>query len=79
MTRFIQYEEYSARCTLLSSDLDDALRNCCRVQDLDRALEALGSSMSSMDTREARLKQALGLKDLVIKVGAYTTADFGNS
>lgn len=68
MPAFLQYEDFSARCELLTTDMANAQKTTLYGAELDRALELLSSSLSPAYSRATQLRKALGLKDLLIKV-----------
>ena len=68
INQFFAYEEYAARCASMQSDMDDALKASFVGQDIDRAVENLYASLNSVHSRGSRLRRALGVKDLLIKV-----------
>lgn len=62
------YEEYGARYRVLSADIDHTQIYLASGHDYDRGVEKLNASLNPVSSRDAQLKKALGLKDLLIKV-----------
>ena len=54
---------------MLHMDIDFAKKSLTFGQDYDRAIEALHASINPVNGRAAQQRRALGLKDLIIKVG----------
>jgi len=54
---------------MLHMDIDFAQKSLTFGQDYDRAIEALHASINPVNGRAAQQRRALGLKDLIIKVG----------
>ena len=54
---------------MLHMDIDFAQKSLTFGQDYDRAIEALHASVNPVNGRVAQQRRALGLKDLIIKVG----------
>jgi hypothetical protein len=68
VNRFFVYEEYGAKYELMIKDVASAYRTMPQWEAYQRGLEALASSLSSINTQHGNAKKALTIGDLLVKV-----------
>jgi len=71
MNRFFIYEEYGAKYEMMIKDVASAYRTMPQWEVYQKGLEALASSLSSIDAQNGNLKKALTLGDLLVKVDLH--------
>ena len=68
MTRFFIYEEYGAKYEIMIKDAGMAHKTIPQWDNLQKGLEALASSLASINAQRDNSKKALSIGDLLIKV-----------
>jgi hypothetical protein len=68
MNRFFVYEEYGAKYELMIKDVASTYRTMPQWEFYQKGLEALASSLASIDSQHDKSKKALTIGDLLIKV-----------
>jgi hypothetical protein len=68
MNRFFIYEEYGAKYELMIKDVASAHRTMPRWESYQKGLEALASSLGSVNSQGDHLKKSLTIGDLLVKV-----------
>jgi hypothetical protein len=68
MNRFFVYEEYGAKYELMLKDVASAYRTMPQWDAYQRGLEALATSLSSINTQHGNSKKSLTIGDLLVKV-----------
>jgi hypothetical protein len=76
MNRFFIYEEYGAKYELMMKDIACAHRTMPQWEAYQRGLEALASSLSSINqnTQQGNSRKALTVGDLLVKVRCLSQA-----
>jgi hypothetical protein len=67
MSRFFAYEEYSAKYEMMVRDVASRYKNVSGWHAYEMGLEALATSLASLNTRELESKKGLTFSDLLIK------------
>ncbi|CZR50979.1 uncharacterized protein PAC_00854 [Phialocephala subalpina] len=67
MNRFFVYEEYGAKYEIMLKDLATAYRTIPQWETFQRGLEALASSLSSINSQQENARKALTIGDLLVK------------
>jgi hypothetical protein len=68
MNRFFVYEEYGAKYELMIKDVASAYRTVPQWEAYQKGIEALASSLSSINSQHNNSKKALTIGDLLVKV-----------
>lgn len=68
MHRFFVYEEYGAKYEMMVKDIASTQRTIPQWDTYQQGLEALASSLSSIDSQEKYSKKSLTVGDLLVKV-----------
>ena len=68
MNRFFLYEEYGAKYEMMIKDVASAYRTMPQWEVYQKGLEALASSLSSINSQLDGTKKALTVGDLLVKV-----------
>jgi hypothetical protein len=68
MNRFFVYEEYGAKYELMIKDVATTYRTMPQWELYQKGLEALASSLCSINTQHDTSKKALTIGDLLVKV-----------
>lgn len=68
MNRFFIYEEYGAKYEIMLKDLANAYRTMPQWETFQRGLEALASSLASINSQQENARRALTVGDLLVKV-----------
>jgi hypothetical protein len=71
MSRFFIYEEYGAKYELMIKDVASTYRTIPQWQLYQKGLEALASSLASINNQQANSKKSLTVGDLLVKVGRF--------
>jgi hypothetical protein len=69
MNRFFIYEEYGAKYETMLKDLANAYKTIPQWENFQRGLEALASSLASINSQQENARKALTIGDLLVKVG----------
>lgn len=72
MKRFFAYEEYGAQYELMSKYFTSTLKTALPLHAYERGIEALSTSLTSVNHREASCNKGLTFVDLIIKVCGMT-------
>ncbi|KAF8866627.1 Dbl homology domain-containing protein [Acephala macrosclerotiorum] len=67
INRFFIYEEYGAKYEIMLKDLANAYRTMPRWDTFQRGLEALASSLASINSQQENSRKALTVGDLLVK------------
>jgi len=68
MNRFFVYEEYGAKYEMMIKDVASAYRTIPQWEIYQKGLEALASSLASINSQHDNSKKSLTIGDLLIKV-----------
>jgi hypothetical protein len=68
MHRFFVYEEYGAKYEMMVKDVASTHRTIPQWDTYQKGLEALASSLSSINCQEEHSKKSLTVGDLLVKV-----------
>jgi hypothetical protein len=68
MNRFFVYEEYGAKYELLMKDVSMTYRTMPQWEVFQKGIEALASSVASINSQNHNSKKALSIGDLLVKV-----------
>jgi len=68
MNRFFVYEEYGAKYELMIKDVASAYRTIPQWEIYQKGLEALASSLASLNSQCDSSKKSLTIGDLLVKV-----------
>jgi hypothetical protein len=68
MHRFFVYEEYGAKYEMMVKDVASTHRTIPQWDTYQKGLEALASSLSSINSQEEHSKKSLTVGDLLVKV-----------
>jgi hypothetical protein len=68
MSRFFIYEEYGAKYEMMIKEVASAYRTMPQWETYQKGLEALASSLSSMNGQQDNPKKAMTIGDLLVKV-----------
>jgi hypothetical protein len=71
MNRFFLYEEYGAKYEMMIKDIASAYRTIPQWEVYQRGLEALASSLSSLNSQLDGNRKALTVGDLLVKVVSF--------
>ena len=71
MNRFFVYEEYGAKYELMIKDVASAYRTIPQWEAYQKGLEALASSLASINSHSDNLKKSMTIGDLLVKVCYY--------
>lgn len=71
MNRFFIYEEYGAKYEIMIKDAGMAHKTMPQWDSLQKGLEALASSLASINAQRDNSKKALGIGDLLVKVTLF--------
>lgn len=69
MNRFFIYEEYGAKYEMMIKDVASANRTMPQWVTYQKGLEALASSLGSVNSHLDQSKKSLTIGDLLVKVG----------
>lgn len=67
MNRFFVYEEYGAKYELMIKDVASTYRTMPQWEIYQKGLEALASSLASINSQHDKSKKALTIGDLLVK------------
>ncbi|KUJ22716.1 Dbl homology domain-containing protein [Mollisia scopiformis] len=67
MNRFFIYEEYGAKYEIMLKDLANAYKTIPQWEIFQRGLEALASSLASINSQQENARKALTIGDLLVK------------
>ncbi len=67
MNRFFVYEEYGAKYELMIKDVASTYRTMPQWEMYQKGLEALASSLASINSQHDKSKKALTIGDLLVK------------
>ena len=70
MNRFFVYEEYGAKYELMIKDVASTYRTIPQWEVYQKGLEALASSLASINSQIDTAKKSLTIGDLLVKVSA---------
>lgn len=68
MSRFFIYEEYGAKYELMIKDVASTYRTIPQWQVYQKGLEALASSLASINNQQTGSRKSLTVGDLLVKV-----------
>lgn len=68
MSRFFVYEEYGAKYEMMIKDIASTYRTIPQWDIYQKGLEALASSVASINSQQNGLKKSLTIGDLLVKV-----------
>jgi hypothetical protein len=71
MNRFFVYEEYGAKYEMMIKDVASAYRTIPQWEVYQKGLEALASSLSSINSQNDNSKKSMTIGDLLVKVSYY--------
>jgi len=70
MNRFFVYEEYGAKYELMIKDVASTYRTMPQWEMYQKGLEALASSLASINSQHDKSKKALTIGDLLVKASS---------
>jgi hypothetical protein len=76
MNRFFVYEEYGAKYELMIKDVASTYRTMPQWEMYQKGLEALASSLASINSQHDKSKKALTIGDLLVKA-SVTFSEIG--
>jgi hypothetical protein len=79
MSRFFIYEEYGAKYEMMIKNVASAYRTIPQWEKYQKGLEALASSLASINSQKDNLKKAMTIGDLLVKVRHLLSSNFGIS
>lgn len=68
MSRFFIYEEYGAKYEMMIKDVASTYRTIPQWEVYQKGLEALASSLASINNQQMGSKKSLTIGDLLVKV-----------
>jgi len=68
MNRFFIYKEYGAKYEMMIKDVASASRSMPQWETYHRGLEALASSLGSVNSQADQSRKSLTIQDLLVKV-----------
>lgn len=74
MHRFFAYEEYGAKYELMVKDVASTSRTMPQWEMYQKGIEALATSLASMNSQNDHNKKGLTVGDLLIKVFVYAAS-----
>ena len=74
MNRFFVYEEYGAKYELMIKDVASTYRTMPQWEIYQKGLEALASSLASINSQHDKSKKALTIGDLLVKASMNSLA-----
>jgi len=74
MNRFFVYEEYGAKYELMIKDIASTYRTMPQWEMYQKGLEALASSLASINSQHDKSKKALTIGDLLVKASIHSLA-----
>lgn len=77
MSRFFIYEEYGAKYEMMIKDVASAYRTIPQWEMYQKGLEALASSLASINSQQDNLKKAMTIGDLLVKVTYPLSSSIG--
>ncbi len=72
MNRFFVYEEYGAKYELMIKDVASTYRTMPQWEIYQKGLEALASSLASINSQHDKSKKALTIGDLLVKASHFS-------
>lgn len=71
MSRFFIYEEYGAKYEMMIKDVASTYRTIPQWEVYQKGLEALASSLASINNQQMGSKKSLTIGDLLVKVSHF--------
>ena len=71
MNRFFVYEEYGAKYEMMIKDVASTYRTIPQWDVYQKGLEALASSLASINSQNDNSKKSLTIGDLLVKVSLF--------
>lgn len=68
MNRFFVYEEYGAKYEIMIKEVASAYRTIPQWEVYQKGLEALASSLASINNQQDNAKKSMTIGDLLVKV-----------